>query len=470
MRSTLLFALLFLGTAVSADEAAQPGIPSSALAEPILYRRVEIPEPLLLRQTDGDEERCFGGDLRVGDLNGDGQADFLVYRSVDNAHDGGGMKPCFLGAFTMAGKVLWQVGIGGEQPCRPGPVAVHDIDGDGACEVVCFFLDPGQEAPPASMANVVVQIRSGATGEVERRAQPAALAACSGQGPNWCHQRILIANFRGTDTPRDFVIKLGTVLIAFDQNLDVLWTYRSTWSAYANCPAYIPAVGDIDGDGKDEVNGGYSLLRADGTPYWERKLGLHMDSVAITEWDNGHVRAICSGFGHVMDERGKAVLSLGEEIVPHGQEVRVARFSAEDPAPHMLIRYNAHTPEVILVNTEGETLRRFQLNPTPNNTGMEVIYWQGPGAPAALVNGSMLWDPATETAAALPGLPEPQGPHRSGWYHCIPADICGDPREEALLYNPWDRVVYVYTPAELDEAAYTGYRPTPRQYNARLMD
>ena len=67
-------------------------------------------------------------------------------------------------------------------------------------------------------------------------------------------------------------------------------------------------------------------------------------------------------------------------------------------------------------------------------------------------------------------IPPAAGPPRMGWYHCVSADLCGDAREEVLLYNPWDKFIYVYTPSPFDEAAYAGYRPTPRQYNARLMD
>lgn len=63
---------------------------------PILYKRVEIPPELCVTA----EEGTYGGDIRMGDFEGNGRADFLVYRSVDDAHDGGGMKPCFLGAFT----------------------------------------------------------------------------------------------------------------------------------------------------------------------------------------------------------------------------------------------------------------------------------------------------------------------------------------------------------------------------------
>ena len=413
--------------------------------------------------------RDFGGDLRIGDLTGDGRVDFLVTRAFAEGPQGGGLKPCFHGALTLDGEPLWSVGKAGGQPLRPGPTAIHDIDGDGAAEVVSLFAT-GADAPPEVMTNVVAQIRAGATGELIHEAAPPALHACQGSGPNWVHQRLLVANLRGTATPQDLVIKLGSRLLAFDNRFDLLWAYDIAWNEYGHCAAYIPAVGDIDGDGRDEVNGGYFLLDDDATPLWEARLAPHMDSVAIVPWDRGQMRAVCSGGGHVMDAAGRAVLALGTDRVPHGQEARVARFEPDDRDPQMVIRWHGHHPDVIVVNTAGDVAHSFCLNDSPNHTGMEVVAWRGPAAPWALYNGGMLWDPLAATGVHLPGLPEPVGPARMGWYHVIPADICGDNCEELVLFNPWDRWVWVYTPAPLDPDAYSGYRPGPRQINARLMD
>ena len=69
-----------------------------------LLKKVSVPKRFL---TEGPEGIVFGGDIRVGDLSGNQQLDFLVYRSEDDAHDGGGMKPCFLGAFDIDGNILW---------------------------------------------------------------------------------------------------------------------------------------------------------------------------------------------------------------------------------------------------------------------------------------------------------------------------------------------------------------------------
>jgi hypothetical protein len=69
--------------------------------EAILYKKVSVPDAFLSVGTGG---RRYGGDIRIGDLTGDGNVDFLVYKSL------GGIKPCFLGAFDLAGAPLWSVG------------------------------------------------------------------------------------------------------------------------------------------------------------------------------------------------------------------------------------------------------------------------------------------------------------------------------------------------------------------------
>lgn len=431
---------------------------------PLLYRAVAIP-PEMLAHEGG---RAFGGDLRIGDLTGDGQAEFVVYRCTD-----GGMKPCFMGAFDMYGQPLWTAGEGGEQPARPMSVAVHDIDGDGNAEVICFWDSGDIQADETSLADVVVQIRDGQSGQVKREAALAEITGRRGEGPNWVHQRLLICNLRGTDTPRDFIVKLGDTIVGIDESLQVLWTYTNEWTEYGKCPAYIPSVGDINGDGRDEVNAGYFLLGSDGAPLWERPVGDNMDSVAIVEWDEGNMRAICSGFGQILDASGGTILCLGPELVPHGQEVRVADFRSDLPGPEMLIRFYGHNTGVLLISSESsEVVAEFSLNESPNNTGMEPILWQGPTGVALLFNGGWLWDVEKTSGAPLPDLPPPSGldVHKMGWHHGIAANVCGDEREEIVTYDPCAAHVYIYTAAPLEEAAFAGYFPGPRQYNPRLMD
>jgi hypothetical protein len=378
----------------------------------------------------------------------------------------------------MDGNVLWQAGQGGNQPSRPMSVAVHDMTGDGAADVVCFWHVPerNRKADWQSLADVVVQIRDGRTSEVIRQSAPTEITSRRRRDPtgsNWIHQRILIANFRGTQEPRDLIVKLGDTYVALDEHLDVLWTYRSQWAEYSRCPAYIPAVGDIDDDGRDEVNGGYFVIDHDGEVMWSEQLGRHMDSVEIAEWDNGQKRAICSGFGHVVDAQGRSILSLGKAKVPHGQEVRVADFNRNHPGPEMVLRHKGHTPDVLIVSSEnGQVIDRLRLNSSPTNVGMEAVYCLGRDEPALLYNGGWLWDLTRKTGCRLPSLPPPNGGkvHRMGFYHAIAADICSDAREELVAWDPTATHIYIFSPDPIIDAAYSGYKAGPRQYNPRLMD
>ena len=442
-----------------------------------LWKTVHVPKAF--RSTKGLDGAvpAYGGDVRIGDLRNQRTADFLVYRSAPGGHRHGGVKPVFLGAFDQAGNALWHVGSGGVQPTRPGPVAIHDIDGDGRSEVIHYWKDQAVDASPRSLGDVAIQIREGATGELEKQARPSDLPETfrhvQGGGPTWAHQRILICNLRGQATPRDFIVSAGGHVFAFDQDLNALWSYEIDLGARPNHASYIPAVGDIDGDGRDEVTGGRYLLDDDGSVMYEdtaARFTPHMDSARIAQWDNGRMRVIGSGGGHVIDAHGNAVLSLGKELVPHGQEVRVGRFKAGVNEPQMVIRWTGHGSRVMTVDVDGKILKKFALNNTPNQTGMDVVYWHGHDRAALICNGGYLWDPIHDRSWQMPDLPPRRGHKRAGWYHCIPADLNGDGPEEVVLYNPWDETVHLYGSTPPPKDPITGYNAGPRQYNVRLMD
>src|SRR5690606_5922418 len=151
-----------------------------------------------------------------------------------------------------------------------------------------------------------------------------------------------------------------------------------------------------------------------------------MDSVAITAWDEGQMRVMASGGGHVLDATGRPVLSLGKARVPHGQEARIGRFIEGRNEPQMVIRWNGHNTDTLVADVAGNILRNFKMNSSPNHTGMEIVYWNGRNHAALLYNAGMLWHPIGGWSWILPDLPPLQGLSRAGWYHCIPADLDGD--------------------------------------------
>lgn len=453
-----------------------PALPAPAL----LYSKVALPPAFTRPDASG---RRIGGDLRIGDLTGDGQADFLVYNAL------GGIKPCFLGAFSLAGEPLWAVGdrdltaldadglghLATIAPDRPGPVAICDIDQDGQQEVLCFLVDPHvKRTSKWNLADVHIAILDGRTGAVKRYAAPEELTRCNAYAdgemhiPNYVHQRLVIANFSGHDQPRDFVVKLGSDVLAFNDRLEVLWHYRSKWHRYPGHAAYIPAVGDLDGDGRDEVNGGHFGLDHDGRVLWETFLGDHADSVLVDRWGTEAAAVVSSG-GQVLDGNGRRLLHLGADAVPHGQEVRCGNLRPEQPGRELAIRYNGHHADVLIVAHSGAVLSRFQVDESPNNTGLEIVRWNGPEQGDLLYSPAALFNGCGHKVVTFPDLPAPTG-GKMGWYHCFPADVCGDEREEVVLYDPYSDAAYIYTPAPLDESQFRHYHHGPRQYNARLIN
>ncbi len=466
--------VLWISVVVILVSAAVCGAVDAKQREP--FKEIPVPAPLTTTETCRDSTLRFGGDLRIGDLTNNGRLDFLIYRGTGDMHDGGGYKPNFLGAFNMDGNILWQIGETdrGKQPGRPGAVAIHDLDGDGKTDVICLFVDRTSSKYPDSFKDAEILLIEGATGEVKRRAAPPELTNLSGKGRQWAHQRIKIANFRGNPEPQDFVIKLGHTLLAFDDELNVLWTYRMPDAfddpASDIVVAYIPTVGDINGDGRDAVFGGYYLIDHDGTVLWEKILGPHMDSVVIAPWDEGTPIAIGSGGGFILDEAGQVILEIGADKIPHGQELRIGEFDPDYPSPQLLIRYAGHRPQLMLVSNEGEIIRRFEIHESPNNTGLELVYWNGFDQPLAFHNGRHIYNGKGEILAEL-DIPEPFGPFRRAWYHAIPVNLYENGREELIVWNPYSDVIYIFGAEPLaEDEEMIQYVPTPRQYNPRLMD
>ena len=180
-------------------------------------------------------------------------------------------------------------------------------------------------------------------------------------------------------------------------------------------------------------------------------------------------RAILSGGGQVVDAEGHPLLSLGFDIVPHGQEIRCGRLLPDASANALVIRYNGHHPDLMVVDNDGQISSRFSVDETPNNTGLEIIRWHDGETAELIYSPAALYDGAGNKVVTFPELPPPTG-GKMGWYHCFPADVCGDGRDEVILYDPYSDAVYIYTPTPFQPDVFGGYQHTERQYNTRLMD
>ena len=376
---------------------------------------------------------------------------------------------------TLFALALISAACGGQEPIsEPEPRPVRT-------EVVAMVLEQGvTETSWWNTGDMAFVILEGATGKVKRRAAPVPLleanaydAAGKRHQADYVHQRLLAADFRGLKRPGDFVIKIGNSVIACNEQLEPLWTYRNKFSKYGEHACYIPCVGDVDGDGRDELCGGNYVVDHDGAVLWEKMMAKHNDSVAVADWDgnpaNG-LEILLSGFGQVVRTSGEVVVRLGKETVPHGQELRCGRFRRDVPGLQMAVRYGGHTPDILLADRTGNVLTRFRVDPSPVNVGLETVHWQGPDTPPLLFSPCALYDGHGRNVVVIPDLPAPSGRGRMGWFHCIPAALDGSGRESVVLYDPYTDEVFVYGAKPLASDPPTGYRHTARQYNVRLMD
>ena len=115
---------------------------AGAAAKPYLSIALQPPAPVKI----GDETIPYAAnDGSVGDLDGDGEYDFVIHmaaRGKDNSQ-GGLTSPPVLQGYKLDGTLLWTINLG--RNIREGAhytqFMVYDLDGDGRAEVVCKTAD-----------------------------------------------------------------------------------------------------------------------------------------------------------------------------------------------------------------------------------------------------------------------------------------------------------------------------------------
>lgn len=283
------------------------------------------------------------GDCSVGDLNGDGNYEIIVKQEMhprDNSHAGytGQSK---LEAYTLGGEMLWRIdlGINIREGAHYIPFLVFDFDGDGKAEVVCKTSDgsiDGQgkvlgdakadwrnkaEDRPAGIQGkffegVVMQgpeylsVFDGESGALKANADyiparhpekmnpsPQELSQIWGDGYANRSERYLACVAYLDGIRPSIVMCRGyytrTVLAAWnyqDGQLQHLWTFDSDDPAHPEHFAFRGmgnhnlSVGDVDGDGCDEIVYGNMVVDNDGRGLYSSGIG-HADAMHLGDLD-----------------------------------------------------------------------------------------------------------------------------------------------------------------------------------------
>ena len=340
-------------------------------------------------------------------------------------------------AIQLDGKTLWHWGqpnTGVPQLAYDVPVQIYDLDGDGNPEVYLSIEE-------------YLLVLDGRTGKELRRLKlPDGLKVAD------C---ITFANLRGGPRARDIIIKdRYTQLWAYTDDWKLLWHWKP--DKYKTC--HQPTIIDIDGDGRDEVMGGYTMLDDNGHELWTMKSDKvdlargHLDCCEIfssgKKPEESRLVVSCCGANLIamLDGNGKTLWDTG------GQHYRVHRCRPHLQATFRVGRSRLTSPTRLSRKApSGSSIRKASTSGSyfcGDSRHHRLIDWDGDGTDEILAGQEqrlldgkgqcvLRFGPTDAFKRATP-VPPDQDHEPFG----LVGDLDGDERPEIILYSMKKILVY----------------------------
>jgi hypothetical protein len=387
-----------------------------------------------------------------------------------------------LATHAKSGKAA--VGEQGSTPALRGIATVYDIDQDGRSEVISEMWE--KDKP-------VLYILDGATGKVKQRINSPldiSIRQPSSKGnrqPSRSHPVIRIARLHGRGKPPSIILKYGASndinchAFALDGELNILWHIAGD----KHSMGHIPTVADVDGDGRDEVVLGHMLADHDGRTLWDKgkEFGWHADTTAVAELipnEGKQILISVCGTGplYCLTPKGNVLWQKTREQVEHGQAVWTGNFIEDEQGKEVIVLASGHVGHFITFRgSDGTTLAEFEHKKTlPSYPDFPaVVNWKSRDVQSLWIpQDRTLVDGTGHVVAELGSLDE----YVNKKLHCgtswrpvgaqaIALDLCGDQRDEIVLYEPYEgESIFIFSNPDSDQKAKT-YVPQPNAYNIR---
>jgi len=425
-------------------------------------------------------------DASVGDVDGDGVYEIILKwdPTIVNDNAGGYSGKQIYDCYKLDGTLLWRIDTGININAGPhySPFMVYDFDGDGKAEIILKTADGTIDGTGVVIGDSTVDYRNtsgwvqqgpefltvfnGLTGAAMATVnyEPARGNSVSDWGDNYGNRMdrfvSAVAYLDGARPSlivgRGYYNKLTRA--AYDWRngqLTMRWKFDSKDTsdpgneAFSGQGNHQMQIGDVDGDGKDEIINGSSALNDDGKRLWTYGMG-HGDALHMTDMD--------------LDRQG--------------QEIWINLESPSSYAPLGLRQYDAKTGQTNWgISTSGDVGRSMAADIDPNYKGYEMwgssggnvydskgnsistsvpsynfgIWWDGDLGRELFDRGYIdKWNPTTKSAGRLFTIYNQTAKgvstnNSTKSNPCLQADIFGDWREEVILRESDNSGLVIFT-------------------------
>ena len=426
-------------------------------------------------------------DASIGDVDGDGEYEIILKWDPSNAHDNshdGYTGEVYFDCYKLNGQHLWRINLG--RNIRAGAhytqFMVFDFDGDGKAEVVMKTADGTVDGKGKVIGNADADYREAGTFDPSRNQMMKQgrilkgkeyLTVFSGDTGEALHTidyipaRGNVADWgdaKGNRSDRflacvayldgvhpSVVMCRGyytrTVLAAFDWNgkeLKNRWVFDSNHPGceqYAGQGNHNLRVGDVDGDGCDEIIYGSCAIDHNGKGLYSTRMG-HGDAIHLTHFDPSR-KGLQVWDCHENKRDGSTYrdAATGEVLLQLKSNTDVGRCMAADIDPtHPGVEMWSGDSQGIR-NVKGEIIAPKMRN-MPTNM---AVWWDG-DLLRELLDRNMIIKYDWENKKFVPLVKFTGTLFNNGTKSnpCLQGDIIGDWREEVLVRSENNAALRLY--------------------------